>query len=791
MKEFMQRLSESFVVFITRKPWLSLLAGSLLLGAIFAGFPRMTANFTHTAFFEAKDPALVRFNAFERKFGNDDAVVIVVHSPSGVFDVQTATLLRALTERMWKVPEVIRVDSLSNFQWVHAVGDEIEIEPLLPETGPFTSELLAERQKIALAHEPLPGYLVTKDAKTAIVYAHIKPGIDAPPNATLIAAESRRVVKDLAGGDHQFYLTGGPIMTDAFSAVSQKDLSTLIPALLLMVLVLLVLTFRRAGGVVLPMVVIFTTVAATLAMSGWLGFEMSSVTLSLPQVLIAVCVADAVHLMASFYSARRHGQSRQDAAAYTLSKNMLATFLTSLTTALGFASFVTAHLRPIVYFGVLAAIGTMIAWFLTYMLAGALMVVWPGKEPTHVPEGGHDHEELQRSSPRSLAWVMFISRNRTPVIAGFLLLTVVSAAFASLNVVSSNPYEYFSHGVPVREAQDFALAHLEGIAGFEVVVDSGREDGVKDPVFLNKVARLESEILKLDGINKTVSIVDILRQMNRALNGGDEREYRLPSTAPGVAQQLLLYTMGLPQGMDVNDRITIKSDALRISLISDIVNSNRAVEAARQIEALAVSKGLSAHVTGKNMLYQSMNGHVVQSFLQSMGLAVILIGLVMLASFNSVKAGLLSMIPNIVPLVVGGAALYFITGSLDIGTVLVGSVCLGIAVDNTIHIFTNYNRHMAHGDDPTTALARLFAHTGPAMASTTAILVCGFMTLAFGSFMPNVYFGLLTSVILTLGYLADVMLLPALLLAFAKPIAHRQSAEAGELPVSAMTALQR
>jgi uncharacterized protein len=750
------------VSFITTRPWLTLALSIVAIAVLAGGMARIKPNFTHTAFFKSDDPQLKRFEAFERRFGNDDSVVLIVHSPSGIFDRESADLLRKLTDRMWKVPEVIRVDSLANFNWVHAQGDDIEIESLLPRDGDLSDALLAERKQVALKHEILPGYLVSEDGTSALIYARIKPGIDAPPNAQLIAAETKKVVDELKGGDHEFHMTGGPILNDAFRESSQKDLSVLVPALLLAVAVLLVFTFRRAGGVAMAFTVIFPTVILTLAFSGWLGIEMSSVTFALPQVMIAVCVADAVHLLAGFYRARKAGMSRRDAAHHSLAKNMVATLLTSLTTALGFFSFVTANLPPIQGFGILAGVGTCVAWLVTYFLVGPMMVLWPGKEP--VSGGESKDDELHESTPRSRAYIGFVDRHRVALVAGILLVTAGSVAIGAKNEVNSNPYEYFRRGLPVREAQEFVLHKLSGIGSFEVVIDAGREDGIKDPAFLGKVEAFERQVLDIPGINRAVSIVDILRQMNRALSGGGDADYKLPTTTEGVAQELLLYTMGLPQGMDVNDRMTIKNDAMRVTLISTITDSNEAVASAERIERIGKELDLDVRTTGKMLLYQGMNGHVVQSFLQSLGLALILIGFVMMLSFKSFKLGLISIIPNIVPLVAGGAVLYWVSGQLDIGTVLVSSVCLGIAVDNTIHIISNFNRHIAEGGSGREALEKLFAHAGPAMVSTTLILIAGFATLAFGNFMPNVYFGIMTASILGIAMFADFVLLPALLL---------------------------
>lgn len=768
-----KQLPKKIVATIVRRPWLVLLAGLLAVAAVSSGLPRIRTNFTHTAFFEPDDPDLVRFNKFERRFGNDDAVIVVVHSPSGIFDQDSAQLLRELTDRMWKVPEVIRVDSLSNFQWVHATGDDIEVENLLPNKPLLSDDLLAERKQIALKHEVLPGYLVSEDATSALVYARIKPGIDGPPDPKRINEGTQAVIDDLQRGDHTMYLLGGPVINDSFRKSSASDMSVLVPALLLMIAFLLVLRFRSLGGVVIPFAVIIATVLPAMAMSGWLGLELSSVTFILPQVLIAVCVADAVHLLSSFYRARRRGMSRRDAAEYSLTKNFVPTLLTSVTTAAGFLSFLSANLPPLEGFGVLAGIGTLLAWLTSYAVVGPLMVLWPGKEEAGVVSA--DEEQLALASPRAKNFMGLVELHKWRLIGVFAVITGAAIYFGASNEVNSNPYEYFAKSVPVRKAQDFALKNLSGIATFELVVDSGKEEGAKEPAFLRKVEAFEQRLLEIDGINRVVSLVDILRQTNRALMGGAQAEYKLPDTVQGVAQELLMYTMGLPQGMDVNDRIDVKNSSLRVTVISTLVQSNRVVDTATRIRAIGAELGLNVVTTGKNLLYQGMNGRVVESFLRSLTLAVFFIGLFILLAFRSVKMALLSAIPNTVPLLVGAAVLHFLRGTIDIGTVMVSSVCLGIAVDNTIHIVTSYQQHTQEGHSGRDSFERLLTHTGPAMITTAVVLVVGFSTLAFGSFIPNVYFGILSAVILGFGLIADIVLLPAVLLALESRKTQRAS----------------
>jgi uncharacterized protein len=772
-------VGDRFAGFITRRPGRALLLGLVCFGAIAAGLPRLKANFTHTAFFKGNDPALLRFEAFERKFGNDDAVVVVVHSPSGIFDVESATLLRELTARMWQVPEVIRVDSLANFQWVHAKGDEIEVEPLLPDQGPLTPQILSQRRAIALAHETIPDYLVSRDGNTALVYARIKPAFDKLADPAAITAETRKLAAEFRRGDHDIHLTGSPIVTSAFQETSSHDTGILVPLLLLMVLLFLVASFRRFGGVVMPLTVIIVSVIASLAVGAWLGLELSVVTMTLPQVMIAVCVADAVHLLAVFYQARRRGLARKDAAYFSLHKNFIPTILTSVTTAAGFFSFATAKLPPILALGVMAGTGTLLAWFVTYLILGPLMVKWPGREPAGATNDiTGEHETLKAATARTTGYVAAIKRWRWAIIGGTLAIFVGGMALTLRNSVNSDPFKYFRKGYPLRVAQDFVMTRLNGVVNFEFVVDSGAEDGIKDPAFLRKVEEFERQAAALPGVTKAVSVVDIIRQTHRSLNGGDQAFYKLPDNRDAVAQELLLYTMGLPQGMDVNDRISVRNDAIRVTLIGTITESNAAVATAERLEQMARDLGLDAKATGKNMLYQSMNESVVVSFIQSLVIAFVLIGVIMLVSFRSWKLGLLSMIPNVLPLVIGGAVLRLIGQPLDIGTVLVASVCLGIAVDNTIHIMSNFTRHTRQGDTPEQALGKLMAHTGPAMIITTLVLVAGFGTLAFGTFIPNVFFGIMTATILSTGLIADMVLLPALLLSVRPEAAAATTAEA-------------
>lgn len=762
MSESDSKLGARVSRFVVNRPYLALLIGLTTTGALWAGFPRIAANFTHTAFFFEDDPLLQRFNRFERQFGNDDAVTVVVKSPSGIFDKESSELIRSLTEEMWKIPEVIQVESVANFSWVHAEGDEIVVEPLLPDIGPLDREILEERRTVALEHELLPDYLVSKDGTIGLVFGRIKPGIDAPPNTETIVTATRELVDKYRTGDHEFHITGGPAVNFAFQEISKRDLGTLVPVVMLMVVVFLALSFRAVGGVLLPLVVIVTGVSAAFALAGWLQVEINSVTTILPQILIAIGVADSVHVLTSFYRAKRRGMDKKSAAIHALTKNFVPTLLTSISTAIGFFAFSSANLKPISGLGILAGIGTLYAWYITYFLMGPLMRLGPS-----FVKPKSDGQDLD--APSAFGWKMtdLVHRYRYPIVGFYAVGCIAAVILATQIRINADPYKYFAVGYPLRDAQDFVLANLGGVPSFETMIDSGREDGIKDPEFLAKVEVLEADVVaSVDGINRSVSIVDILRQTHRSLNGGSDAFYTLAKDKDTIAQEKFLYEMSLPQGRDINNQVTIKNDALRISFISTISDSARWTRVARDIEDRAQELGLDAQVTGKSMLYQSMNGYVVESFITSLTIAIVLISTLLVVFFRSLRTGGIALLPNLIPLLIGGAALRLLGVDLDIGTVLVSSVCLGIAVDDTIHIMANFNRYQKEGRDVRESIAMIVTNTGPALITTTLVLVFGFGTLAFATFVPNVYFGVMTAVVLLTALITDLTFLPALMMLF-------------------------
>jgi predicted RND superfamily exporter protein len=313
----------------------------------------------------------------------------------------------------------------------------------------------------------------------------------------------------------------------------------------------------------------------------------------------------------------------------------------------------------------------------------------------------------------------------------------------------------------VRIANEFILDEIGGIRGVDLILRRAEGESVRDPAFLKKVDTLQEWIEAIPEVTRTVSLVNILKSMNRSLNNDNLKDYVVPQTIEAVSQFLLLYTMSLPDNADLDHLVTDENDALHITILWTLSDSVAWIATEDKILDHARTLGLTPTITGKGTIFQHLGPYLIETFVESMSIALILMSVLLVFIFRSLRLGLLALVTNCIPLV-GGAAIFYLAGrSVDFGSVLVASVCLGIAVDDTIHILSNYERLRRQGISPYEAMIEVLEHTAPALVITTIILVAGFGTLAFGNFVPNVYFGIMTAVILVFALVTDVIFLPA------------------------------
>jgi predicted RND superfamily exporter protein len=758
------RFNRAFVDAIAAHPWAAMLFGLLLVLSFAPGLSRLKSDFTHTGFFNLDDPKLKKFEAFEKRFGNDDTVIIAVHSPSGIYDTDTIALLQWLTEQMWQVPEVLRVESITNYNWMHGREGEIVVEPFLPAT--LSSEVLEERRRLAASERILPRYMVSEDARTTLVAGRIQPAIDRPPDSAGITMALRNLAARAKLTDETLHLQGTPVVTYSLGEVTVQDIERLVPLVLALMAIFLFVVLRSLLAVVLPFLIVGGSLICAFGMAGYAGLVQVPLSTSIPPILIAVGIADTVHVLFSFVAAMRAGASQRDAAHHALTRNLLPTLLTTATTAVGFFSFAQAPLKPLAMLGIVTGFGALVTWVLAFVACGGALFVLPFRI---APRPVADSESAgHRGSTRLLA---FVARRRREILAGAAVFTGLCFWYAIGMEVSTDPIKYLSRSVPVRVAHDVLEREMRTSRSIELVVEAGHEGGALEIDFLKRVDALERALEQEEGVTTIISIVRMLKEINQALADGDHRAYALPPDSASAAQQMLLYTLALPPGTDINDRITVREDALRVTLVGNHDNSNEAEALVNRATTIASELGLTIFATGKYYLYQETSDYVVQSLLRSIGTATISVGVIMMLMLRSVPLGIVAMIPNLIPLFVAGALIRLLGRPLDLGTAMVASVALGICIDDTSQILANYSRVRREGLEPLAALRRVMDHSLPALLSTNGVLIASFVCFGAATYIPNVVFGLLTAFVFVVALLADLLITPALLLPWRTPAA--------------------
>lgn len=765
MNQNKKGLTYQISALIVEHPKKLLIFSFFFIAAFLPGLAMFNEKYDVRIWFMETDPEIKKLNAFERHFGNDENLVFALHSPSGIFDEESMKILYELSEKAWLIPEVLRVDSLTNYSDTYGEGDEIFVEPFIKE-GEWDQDYLKERQERALAHRVLPDYLISKDGKSAMVFARLVPTLEGSPNYERIVASARELIAELEsrGTDSEFHLIGEAAVNDAFREVSWSDSELIIPIMFAVIILYMLFTFRSILATVLPLVLIGTSIMVTFGICFYLGMSYNQILSILPGILVAISIADSVHMIVSYLQFRGMGRDNKTAGLLAIQKNLIPTFLTSLSTVIGFWSLLVTELVPIREMGLLAGIGTAVAWILTMTLVAPAMVLFPLRVSAHFKIFNNDYSPL----PWAIKTANFFQKRAGTIVLLFVSSAAVSLWLGSKVDINSNPYDYFTEDIALKQANEFVKDVFGGNAGPELVFESGAPDGIKNPEWLAKVETLKLWLSDKEYVNKTLDIIDIVKDTHQALNGGDPAYYKIASEQKTIAEELFLYTMSLPQGMDLNNRMTLDNEAMRMSILWSVYDTRGWLRHVDEIEVKMEELGLKGHATGKFLLFQRMMDYVVMTFLQSITMAMFMISILMMILLRSFKLGVLSLLPNILPLIYGAAFMYLVGIHLNIGSALVASVCLGIAVDDTIHFLTNYYRLRTEGHSIHESLARVFTYTGSALVMTTFILVTSFGLFVIGDFVPNIHFGLLAAFVLSVALITDVVFLPALLFFLAR-----------------------
>jgi len=804
----MRQLEEHFGEWVLKYRWLIIISCLILVFLSATGMKNLAMSTNYRVFFSEDNPQLLAFDALENTYTKNDNVMFVLTPKTGdVFTRDALQAVEALTSKAWQLPFSIRVDSISNFQHTEAEEDDLVVRDLYENAQQLTDQQLAKIRRVALAEPMLLKRLIAADSRVTGINATIQlPGKNEMTEVPEVVAAARQMADEIRSAypDMEVRLTGMVLMNNAFSEASIGDMQSLVPmSFLLMMIFLAVLLrdFQRGlpvfmmvagalvgigalvsmGGLPMPaiaallltgfgillwsfpatistLLVIMLSIVTAMGIGGHIGFPITPPSASSPTIILTVAIANSVHILITLLFEMHHGKDKRAAISESLRINLQPVFLASVTTAIGFLSMNFSEVPPFKHLGNFVAFGVVASFILSVSFLPALMSLLPIK--VRQIEQGKDSLMIHLGD--------FVVAQRNRLLLGMTALVIALVLFIPRNELNDVFVHYFDETVAFRADTDYTTDHLTGTYTADYSLASGDSGGINNPQFLREVAAF-SEWWRQQPETMHVNVfTDTMKRLNMNMHGDDPAFYRLPEERNLAAQYLLLYEMSLPYGLDLNNQISVDKSETRMtaSLLSlsskeMLALDDRAQDwLAENTQIIKQSLG-----SGPSLMFAHIGQRNIISMLGGTTIALIMISMILIFALRSLKVGLVSMLPNLVPAAMGFGLWGILVGEVGLALSIVTGMTLGIVVDDTVHFLSKYLRaRRERGASSEDAVRYAFTHVGRALITTSIVLVAGFIVLAFSTFKLNSGMGMLTAIVIVFALLADFLLLPPLLM---------------------------
>lgn len=761
-------------VFCFKHPWSCLILGLTVCLGLASQMSHLQMDTRNETFFHKDDKVLLDYNTFRDQYGKDEFIIVAIDNPE-IFSFEFLEKLRSFHKELEEnLPYLDKITSLVNVRNTYGEGDELRVEDFL-EKWPQTPEDLNELEQQARSNSFYQNLIISEDGKTTAVI--IKPYACNPDSNELLQIEGScepmsneqnrelmATLEEITGRyDAETFslaLSGMPVVVDYLNLLIEKDLSSVIPAVYLVVILTLGIVFRRVTAVVYPVMIFVVSLVCAFAVMAILRIPITNITIILPSFMLVVSISDAVHILALFYPEYEKCGDKVKAIQAAMAHSGLAVLMTSVTTAIGLVSFATAEVAPVGDLGLVAPIGVCLAFFYTVILLPALLSIFPVKRKA----------VTERNDKMALVYknlAGFSCKHRRIVLAGFLILVAIAATGIPKLKFSHLALRWFPEGSQIRLDTEAIDKKLRGSVSLDVIIDTGKPDGLYDPDF---IIALEEAVNRYIGyryqdifIGKIMDMTTILKETNRALHNNDSSHYKIPEKKSLIAQELFLFQ--LSGSDDLDELVDEQFSQTRLALHLPYKDSAKFKHLVEQIgsDLKQTFPQAQISVTGVNALFIEMLNNVMVTMMRSYSFALATISILMVFMLGRLRMGILSMIPNILPIFIVMGVMGWCNIALDFGTILIGSIAIGIIVDDTIHFLHNFSKYYQQTGSAEAATFKSLTTVGRAMLATSVVLSGGFLCNLLSGLTINQYIGFLLATTIVVALITDFLLMPAIL----------------------------
>ncbi len=808
--DFVTRLNEGFAAIagwsFDHRWWVVLIAVLSLVAAMFLVVQAQIDN-SYEAYFDPNDPTYLHYEQYRDDFGSDEVSYILYEAPDyehGPWNMEVMRKIASVTEALEdEVPFIYEVLSLANAELMVGEGDDIEIYQLTDEFPETQEELLALRERY-LRKPMLVGGIINQEATFAAIMIEMDRSSTDPLEEIRLDPEGgdgldnlypqvtdHKIQEILARPEHAgiaFYHSGDVPLNAAFNEIIAEESAFLDFVTACVIAVLLAFFFRSVVGVIAPVAVVQLSVIMTVAFVVAVGWKLDLTFGGIPTLLTAIGVAHSVHILSEFRHRFRTLGDRREALVKTMYLIGAPCLFTSVTTAIGFASMSVAPIKSIAHQGVYASFGVMAAFFLSFTLLMALLSFGKRNTQKRVDPASRTIGDVALQSTLT-AIAEFVVKRRSAILLVFAAVFAFSIIGISRIIVDSNWLDDFSERMPLKEITVKVDEVMGGVTNLIILFDSGEPDGVKNPEVLREIDRIQAWANEQKIVRKSYAITDILKDLNQTFHGDDPAYHVLPETRELAAQYLVLYESA--GGAEADEYVSSDYGTASLELRIALAMTSETAKLVAGLEELIAERPhpvTTTQLTGIGMLWVKLLDYIVVSQVEGFTIAFTVIALIMIALYRSVLTGMITMIPNVSPVLLTLGAMGWLAIPLDYNKVMIAAVAMGIAVDDTIHLMSRVRYEFIRHGNYQMALREGLIDVGRAILITSIALVLGFLVLTLSLLHSNAVRGVLLATTIVSALIADFLLMPALILTF-KPFGPETTTAATPKPPEGLEAV--
>ena len=729
-------------------------------------------NNSNEMWFLEGDPTLLAHDKMRDLFGSTESLVVGIEArprDKDLFNLETVKMIEEIHAMLEEHEVVEKVDSLARYQRTYNRGGVVATDYIFEDIENLDDNLdQLDTARIAMQDENLAlDTLISKDFRHTRIIARTEYIVNGLDHKLKVVTDLRNFISEMGylekGYDIKF--GGQPVLNERFTVISNSDAAWLNPTVAAIMMIVLGIVFRSLTGILAPWVVIGTAVTMMTGLQAYLGYNITPVNQALIPITMLLGMACTVHVMSEFYSLRTLSKHTALDASKELIKNLFKPiFFTQFTTSIGFAALYITKLSPVREFSLLATILPMIIFILSMTSLPAALSFLNRLSPA--TKKAYDNDWLTRVTT---SLPNFSYKNRFSILAVGLLFISVSFFSATYIKVDTNIFKFFKSDLKISEDLRYFDREFKGSSNIDMMLDSELEEGIKEPGFLTKLDALEAFLEKQEKSGKIVGYLDQLKQIRKAFSDNNKEFYKIPDSKPMTSQLLLLFENSGPDD-DLSDIKDFDERFTRITLPTinmDASEYNQFLDDMMQ----TINKDfpdLNVTPTGPMVMFQAQNEYTDKGISQSFMLSLTFISVVLFIIFWSIKHGAIAVFPAVVPIVFAGGCFAMLGKDLNLGSLIVGAMTMGIAIDDCIHVVSRYKLARSLGSSVEHSIKRAMTESGRAIITTSLALVIGFSTFLFARLVPMIDIGWLTTVIFTLALLGCLLFIPALLFIFEK-----------------------